>query len=147
MQAFSVDAKDRPIETWANPACGSIGWQTLISRGLTDSSSMVCGIAILTPGMDFAAHHHAEAEIYFGLDGLGTVVIDGVPHLLAPGVALFIPPHAIHGVPPVSEALRFFYVFATDSFDDITYHFRPEVHPFTADEICITDVSGNAASI
>jgi len=124
MQAFSVDAKDRAMETWADPACGSIGWQTLISKGLTDSAGMVCGIGHLATGMDFAAHHHAEAEVYFGLDGVGTVMIDATAHRLAPGVALFIPPHAVHGVPTVSEPLRYFYVFATDSFDDITYHFQ-----------------------
>ena len=124
MQAFSVDAKDRAIETWADPACGTIRWQTLISKGLTNSAEMVCGIAHLSTGMDFAAHHHAEAEIYFCLDGVGTVMIDGLPHRLAPGVALFIPPQAVHGVPAVDEPLRWFYVFATDSFDDITYHFR-----------------------
>lgn len=122
MQPFAVDAKDRPVEGWADPACGSIRWQTLMSRGLTDSAEMVCGIALLDAGQDFTAHHHAEAEIYFGIEGTGTVMIDGAPHRLAPGVALFIPPHAVHGIPAVTAPLRFFYVFATDCFDDITYH-------------------------
>lgn len=122
MRAFGVDADDRPIEGWADPARGSIRWQTLMSRGLTDSSELVCGIALLAAGEDFAAHHHAQAEVYFGLDGTGTVMIDGAAHRLAPGTALFIPPHAVHGIPAVTAPLRFFYVFATDSFDDITYH-------------------------
>ncbi len=128
MKAFGIDAADRPVEGWADPARGSIRWQTLISRGLTDSAGMVCGIALLAEGEDFTAHHHAQAEIYFGLEGSGTVMIDGVAHRIAPGVALFIPSHAVHAVPPVSEPLRFFYVFATDSFDDVTYHW-PDASP------------------
>ena len=126
MQAVRVDSKDRPVEQWADPARGSIRWQTLISRGLTDTAGMVCGVAELDPGMDFAAHHHAQAEVYFGLDGTGTVMIDGCAHGLAPGVVLFIPPNAVHGVPEVAAALRFLYVFATDSFDDIAYHFAQD---------------------
>lgn len=122
MQAFAVDAAERPTEGWADLACGSIRWQTLISAGLTDSAGMVCGIAHLAAGEDFTVHHHAEAEIYFGLDGTGTVMIEGIPHRLAPGVALFIPSHAVHGIPAVTAPLRFFYVFAADRFDDITYH-------------------------
>ncbi len=126
MQALRVDSKDRPIETGADPALGSIQWKALFSRGRTDTVGMVCGVAILDPGMDLRPHHHAEAEVYFGLEGEGTVIIDGVAHRLAPGVALFVPPDAVHGVPAVTAPLRWFYVFAADSFDDIRYTFRTE---------------------
>lgn len=107
MQAVRIDSKDRPIETWADPASGSIRWQTLMSRGLTDTAGMVCGIAHLDTGMDLAAHHHAEAEIYFGLDGEGTILIEGTPHQMAPVVAIYVPSNAVHGVPKVSSRCGF----------------------------------------
>jgi len=113
-------------DTWDDPARGTIRWQTLFSAGLTPTNGMVCGVAELVPGEFFAAHHHAEAEIYFGLSGEGAVVIDGTPHPLAPGTAMFIPPDAVHGIPQVTQTLRYFYVFAANSFDDITYRFAHE---------------------
>ena len=50
-------------------------------------------------------------------------MIDGQPHTLSPGVALFIPSNAEHGVLSVTEPLRWFYTFAADSFAEITYRF------------------------
>ena len=121
--AVRIDANDCAMATWDDPSKGTIRWQTLLSKGLTATSGMVCGIAHLAPGETFALHHHAEAEIYFGIEGAGQVMIDGVGHDLAPGVALFIPTHAVHGIPACQTALRFFYVFAADSFDEIAYQF------------------------
>ncbi len=87
---------------------------------------MVCGIALMAPGETFALHSHPQAEVYFGLEGEGMVMIDGKPHRLAPGVALFIPGGVVHGVPEVSAPLKWFYTFATASFDDIQYRFLHE---------------------
>jgi quercetin dioxygenase-like cupin family protein len=123
MQPTIINAKDRPMETWADAASGTIRWQTLLSKGLTDTNSLVCGIAHLAPGETFTAHRHAEAEVYFGLEGTGTVVIDGQPHDIAPGVTIFIPSNAVHGIPVVTSPFNFFYVFARDSFDEIAYSF------------------------
>lgn len=124
-QPVSVDMADRPEDTWDDPAKGTLRWKTLISAGLTPSEGMVCGVALMRPGEHFALHHHAEPEIYFGLEGEGVVMIDGAPHRLAPGIALYIPGNAIHGVPETQEPLRWFYTFARNSFDDIDYHFEP----------------------
>lgn len=117
------DSATLPLETWDDPAKGTLHWQTLFSGGLTDTDSLTCGIAIIHPGEHFALHRHAHAEVYFGLDGTGSVMIDGQPHTLSPGVALFIPSNAEHGVPSVTEPLRWFYTFAADSFAEITYRF------------------------
>ena len=111
------------METWADATSGTIRWQTLLYKGLTDTDSLVCGIVHLAPGETFTAHHHAEAEVYFGLEGSGTVVIDGKPYDIAPGVTIFIPSNAVHGIPVVTAPFNFFYVFARDSFDDINYSF------------------------
>lgn len=122
-KALRLDTATLPFETWDHPDKGTIRWQSLFSAGRTPTDSLTCGVALIRPGEHFAAHRHAHAEVYFGLSGRGTVVIDGVGHELSAGVALFIPGSAEHGIPGVDEPLRYFYSFAADSFDDITYRF------------------------
>ena len=80
----------------------------------------------MAAGETFALHSHPQPEVYFGLEGKGDVLIDGVPHQLAPGVALYIPGGAVHGVPLAAGPLRWFYTFAADSFADIEYTFLHE---------------------
>jgi quercetin dioxygenase-like cupin family protein len=111
------------MDHWPDAIRGSIGWQTLLCAGKTDSNSLVAGVATLQVGDDLAAHSHPQAELYFGLEGSGTVMIDGVPHDLSPGVLLFIPGGAVHAVPPATGPLRFLYAFATNSFADVAYQF------------------------
>lgn len=115
-----------PKKRWDNPARGSICWQTLLSAGITQSNSLVCGVATLDIGDDFALHHHAQPEVYFGVEGETTVSVDGIPCHLAPGVAIYIPANAIHGILAVTQPVRFFYVFAADAFEDISYHFADD---------------------
>jgi mannose-6-phosphate isomerase-like protein (cupin superfamily) len=122
---FRIDAGDVPRVGWDDPARGTIAWQTLLSGDTTPTGDIVCGIAHLRTGDTFAMHHHAQAEVYFGLSGHVTVMIDGSPHALSPDVALFIPPNAVHGIVQATEPVRFFYTFAANSFADITYHFAP----------------------
>ncbi|NEY89138.1 cupin domain-containing protein [Rhodobacteraceae bacterium KMS-5] len=123
MTAQRRDSATLPHVSWDDPAKGTLSWQSLFSRGETATDSLTCGVATIRPGEHFAAHRHAQAEVYFGLEGRGIVVIDAQPHELSPGVALFIPGNAEHGIPEAHETLRWFYTFAADSFDDITYRF------------------------
>ncbi len=123
MKPTRLDTATLPERTWDNPAKGTLHWQSLFSKGETDTDNLTCGVAIIRPGEHFAAHRHGHAEVYFGLEGKGTVVIDGQPYVLSPGVALFIPGNAEHGIPEAHETLRWFYTFAADSFDQITYRF------------------------
>lgn len=122
-KTLRLDSASLPLQTWEDPAKGTLHWQSLFSAGQTPTDSLTCGVAVIRPGEHFAAHRHAHAEVYFGLEGRGTVVIDGVGHDLSPGVAIFIPGNAEHGVPHVDEPLRWFYTFAADRFEEITYHF------------------------
>lgn len=124
--AIRIVAQDCAPARWDDPARGTLSWRTLISGDVTPTTGLVCGIAEMRAGESFALHRHAEPEVYFGLDGEGEVMIDGVAHRLAPGVALFIPGMAEHGVPVATQALRWFYTFARDRFDQITYHFTHE---------------------
>ncbi len=123
---FSADSATLPDERWSSPARGSIRFRTLISAPATPTDSLVCGLAMMAPGETFALHSHPQAEVYFGIEGEGEVLIDGTAHRLAPGIALFIPGGAVHGVPQARTALKWFYTFAADSFDDIRYRFPDE---------------------
>ena len=121
-----VDAAHLPDERWDDPARGTIRFRTLVSAPETDTSHIVCGVAMMAEGDTFPLHSHAEPEVYFGLEGTGEVMIDGIAHQLAPGVALYIPGGAVHGVPVASGPLKWFYTFAADSFFDIRYRFLHE---------------------
>ena len=123
--AVAVDAGDCPGEAWAVPEKGTLRWKTLLSAERREPDSLVCGSLTMASDQYFAFDHHPEAEVYSGLDGEAQVMIDGVPNRLAPGVALFIPGGAVHGVPQVSQPVRWFYTFARDSFDQIAYRFLP----------------------
>ncbi|MCX7287842.1 MAG: cupin domain-containing protein [Rhodobacterales bacterium] len=121
-----VDESTLPDERWDDPARGTIRFRTLISAPGTDTSAIVCGVAMMAEGDSFMLHSHPDPEVYYGLEGEGEVLIDGVPHRLAPGVALYIPGGAVHGVPMAAAALKWFYTFAADRFSDIHYHFPHE---------------------
>lgn len=125
----AVDANRLPDECWDDPSRGSIRFRTLFSAPKTDSDSLTCGVAIMAKGDTFPLHSHPQAEVYFGLDGEGDVLVDGVAHRLAPGIALYIPGGAVHGVPVADGPLRWFYCFAADSFGDIRYSFISQTDP------------------
>ncbi len=120
-----IDQSDIGTAQWDDPARGSIAWKTLISGDVTATDSMVCGIAIMQTGDDFALHSHPQAEIYFGLEGAVDVWIDGDTYPLSPGVALYIPGGAVHGVVRAKGPVRWFYSFAVDRFDAVPYSFLP----------------------
>ena len=54
------------------------------------------------------------------------MVIAGRIHRLKPGVALFIPGGAVHGVPMADQNFRWFYTFARNAFSDIVYSFASD---------------------
>lgn len=127
--ATAVDAATLPDERWDDLARGTIRFRTLVSAPRTDSDQLTCGVAMMAEGDTFPLHSHPQAEVYFGLEGEGEVMVDGMPHRLAPGVALYIPGGAVHGVPVARAPLRWFYCFAADSFADIRYSFLFETDP------------------
>jgi len=119
----NVDQADLPEASWDDPARGSVRWKTLFSGDVTATDSLVCGIALMSPGDTFALHFHPQPEVYFGLEGEVDVTVNNTIHRLKPGVALFIPGNAVHGVIRADQPARWFYSFAADSFAEIAYTF------------------------
>jgi quercetin dioxygenase-like cupin family protein len=126
-QPTRVAASAQPDQRWIDPARSSIRFRTLISAPATNTTGIVFGVAMMSEGDTFALHSHADPEVYFGLEGSGEVMIDGVPYHLGPGVALYIPGGAVHGVPVAKGPLKWAYTFAADSFADIQYRFPDEI--------------------
>lgn len=120
---LAVHMDDVPLCEDVDPAFGEVRWRTLVNGTPDAPREMVLGIAEFTPGARLLPHRHDQAEFYFGLDGEGTVTIDGVPHRMAAGVALYIPGDAEHGTVAGAEGLRFAYGFASASFEAIQYRF------------------------
>lgn len=123
MQTTLVDPATRPMESWADPDCGTIGGQTLLSAGLTPSAGLTCGIATPEAGQDFALHSHAEPELDLALDRMAQVIVDSVPHVMPPETVLFIAGGAVHGIPQVTTRFRYSYCSPTDTFAQVTYTF------------------------
>jgi quercetin dioxygenase-like cupin family protein len=127
MAGISVAVDDLPWETWDDPALAArsaVRWKLIFSGRRTPTGVMSMGLGEIAPGGVLLLHHHAPAEIYHGLEGLGAVEIEGVSHALRAGVSLFIPENARHRATCTGTTpLRFLFVFPTDSFEEITYHF------------------------
>ncbi len=98
---------------------------TFFSAGMTPTEAMSAGLAELAPrGGRLALHRHAQAEIYYIVEGTGIVSVAGSETRVAAGAAVFIPGDAEHGIRNDGEgALRFFYVFPVDRFSDVAYRF------------------------
>ncbi|MBE1283577.1 MAG: cupin domain-containing protein [Rhodobacteraceae bacterium] len=120
---LAVDAAQVPLSGGTDPAYGEVRWRTLINGSETAPRDMVLGIAEFAAFGRLLPHRHDPAEFYFGLEGEGTVTIDGVAHRIAPGVALYVPAGAEHGTEAGPEGLRFAYGFPTKSFEEIEYRF------------------------
>jgi quercetin dioxygenase-like cupin family protein len=119
-----VDAADVPEDGWDDPVHGRVRWRTLISGDVTPTERITAGIAFLDPGDRLKPHRHAPPELYLILDGQAVVTIDGQDRVCGPATAVFIPGDAEHGIRnPGPGMVRFAYVFAVDSFADVTYRF------------------------
>lgn len=118
-----VDAAQVPLSGGTDPTYGEVRWRTLIDSCAENSRDMVLGIAEFEPNGRLLPHRHDPAEFYLGLEGSGVVTIDGTPHEIRPGVAIYVPAGAEHGTVAGAEGLRFAYGFAEPSFEKIEYRF------------------------
>lgn len=104
---------------------GKVSWKTLFTASRTPTDSLTTGIAVCSPKTGhLCAHRHAQAEVYYIIEGQGVVQIDGKESHVQAGSVVFIPGDAEHAVWNVGEgSLRWFYVFPTDSFEDVVCKF------------------------
>ena len=125
-EPFVIRVEDTPIEAW-DDARGRLSFHTLVSGDRTPSEGLTAGVSIVEPGGELALHSHAQPEVYFALEGVALVTIDGVERSVAAGAAVFIPGHARHGIRnPFDQTFKIFYVFPADRFDEIRYDFVNE---------------------
>ncbi|KAL3461796.1 RmlC-like cupin [Aspergillus heterothallicus] len=112
-----------PLESFADPARGEVTWRTLFTQPKTPTSDLSAGIAICPPRSGYlCSHHHAQAEIYYVLEGKGVVTINGVRYKVESGSAVFIPGDMEHSVENFEdEEFKWLYVFPTGDFGDVVY--------------------------
>lgn len=112
-------------EGWNNERHGRIAWRTLFSSERTPTESLTAGVGEIGPGDRLEAHQHTPTEVYYIFAGEGAVRIGEEEYRLKPGSAVFIPGNAVHGLRNTGrDILRFFYVFAADSFEEVDYRFQ-----------------------
>lgn len=115
----STLAQDR----WSDPIRGEVRFVTMSGDG-SGTESLTSGVAELDPGEWLGEHRHASAEVYYILEGGGTLVSDGHEQILVAGSSVYLPPNLAHGVFNTGEArLRIFYVLAADRLVDVKYRF------------------------
>jgi mannose-6-phosphate isomerase-like protein (cupin superfamily) len=123
-QPVVVGGHDVTLEVWDDEIKGVLGFRTLFSAGSTPTATLTAGIADLNTGEWLGLHRHAPAEIYYIVEGEGILTLAGVERPAAAGTAADIPGDVEHGIRNDSPTpLRFFYAFAVDSFDHVTYRF------------------------
>jgi mannose-6-phosphate isomerase-like protein (cupin superfamily) len=123
---FVVHESECDVEDWSASGRDGVSWRTLLSADRTPTDSLTMGIAEIAPGSpdEFHLHHHEPAEAYFILSGTGAMSIDGEVQNVRTGSAIFVPSNSVHAIANTGdEVLRLLYVFAVDSFDDVTYVF------------------------
>ncbi|HET8728025.1 MAG TPA: cupin domain-containing protein [Alphaproteobacteria bacterium] len=127
MSGIRVAADEVSWETWDDPnlaARSPVRWRLIFSGRRTPTQAISMGLSELAPSGVLPLHHHASAEIYHVVDGTGVAEVEGVAHELSAGISLFIPPNARHRTINTGPApLRVLFVFPTDSFEEVVYHF------------------------
>lgn len=125
--ATVVREAEQAWEGWSDPAIRAkspIRWKLLVGGERTASERLTVGIAEVPAGTSLLLHHHAPAEVYYVIEGNGETTIDGTVTTVGPGTALFIPANARHRtVNTGARPLRFVWIFPTDTFEEITYHY------------------------
>ena len=123
-RAIVVDELDVPPTRWSDETRGEVQFRTLIGDGRTPTHSLTAGVTEMKPGDWLGHHRHEPAEVYYVLEGEGTMTLSGEEVAVAAGSAVFIPGSLEHGIRNTGKGpLRFFYTFAVDRLDDVDYHF------------------------
>jgi mannose-6-phosphate isomerase-like protein (cupin superfamily) len=123
---WAVHRDNVPIEGGFDAKYGDAMWQTLICADRMQSNGLVLGTAHLCAFGKLPLHRHLPAEFYFATAGTAEVMIDGTAIQANPGMAIFIPGNAEHGITAGPDGFEFLYGFAQDRFGDVTYNFSQQ---------------------
>jgi mannose-6-phosphate isomerase-like protein (cupin superfamily) len=124
LRPLVISESDVARDSWDDTTKGVLGFRTLFSADTTATRALTAGIADLSAGCWLGLHRHPPAEIYYIVEGHGTVTLEGADYPVSAGTAVYIPGDAEHGIRNTGPTpLRFFYAFVMDSFDDVTYRF------------------------
>ena len=119
-----TDVGNRPREVWSDPV-GSFSWFKLIDNAITPTNGLAAGIAELAPGEGGLEHRHEQPELYYILEGVGMLSIDGEVQEVSTGKAIYIPGNSLHGVRNRSDrVLKLLYVFPADGLNDVVYRYE-----------------------
>ena len=112
---------------WSDPVRGEVGFRTVFGAPGTTNPDFTAGVTELGPEGWLGHHRHDPAELYYVVDGSGTLTVDGAEHAVRAGTAVYVPGGAEHGIRNTGAGpLRFFYAFAVGSFDEIEYRFSAD---------------------
>ncbi|KAH3668293.1 hypothetical protein OGAPHI_002047 [Ogataea philodendri] len=119
---------DQPPEGFDDTSRGDVHWHTLFSSPETPTDQLTAGLGICPVGTGrLCKHRHKHAEIYYITEGIGEVTVDAETYEVSNGHTIYIPGDAEHGIKNVGNIpLKWFYVFAADSFSEIVYRFSHE---------------------
>lgn len=119
-------AADCRRESMDDPVKGQVTWYALIDRAVTATAGLMAGIAEVEPGQGAKVpHRHLQPELYYILDGVGELTIDGILTTVAAGTAVFIPSNAWHQLRNgSSDMLRLLYVLPADGIANVDYQYE-----------------------
>jgi mannose-6-phosphate isomerase-like protein (cupin superfamily) len=116
--------EDIEEENWSTDDGLIVRWWTLLSKDRTPSAGLTAGIAEIPIDavVPERGHSHDQNELYFILDGEGTLHTQTGKKQVVKGDTIFLPGGAEHHITNSGmEILRLLYVFDTDSFNDVKY--------------------------
>jgi oxalate decarboxylase/phosphoglucose isomerase-like protein (cupin superfamily) len=132
VSGFVMGPDEGSVAQWKGERHGDVEFRTLISGDQAPSSSLTTGWGELGHGCVFKTHRHTPAETYYIYAGAcacacacaGTITLNRDTASIDTGDCVFIPPRAWHSLHNTSqEPLRFFFVLAADSLQDVDYEF------------------------
>jgi quercetin dioxygenase-like cupin family protein len=122
--AVVMQDSDVALDRWSDPVRGRVGFRTLLGGPATRTADFTAGVTELEPDGWLGRHRHSPSEVYYVLEGEGTLTIDGATHVVSAGTTVYIPGDSEHGIRNTGTGrLRFFYAFGVGSFDQIEYRF------------------------
>lgn len=70
-----------------------------VRKSFVNANGLTCELACYEPGQGSVIHYHPrQDEIFYVVEGKGTIIVDDVRHEVGPRMVMFVPSPARHGV-------------------------------------------------